>query len=407
MEFNCPNCKAITQSDLNFEVREIACPKCHTVYHYSNGEYRFKSRYDNQYRYDGLEPGRKGTIDGITYTVTGTLLKKAYGSFYWKEYTLEDAAGNFRYLSEADGHWILLEAIQDQYDVSSRPRWLTHNGVKMSLYDYTDVKIYRAEGFFDAEIPSTVHTIDYIAAPYTVSIERSGGDETTFFGKHLSRATIGKAFPGFELPKKQGIGLVQPFPIHVNNLAIVLCVTTLLICITHYVVYLNRTEQTVLYEQFNLDLQNNKAFTSKSFVLEGGSAPMTIGLSSGVDNSWANVQVALVNENTNEEIYASKDIEYYHGYEDGESWTEGNQSNAFNICGVNQGKYHLVITPQKASEDYANHYLNIRATWDESSMRNVWFSIIMMIVFVFVVRYGHAYFERKRWEESNYTPFKD
>lgn len=49
---------------------------------------------------------------------------------------------------------------------------------------------------------------------------------------------------------------------------------------------------------------------------------MTISLRSNVDNSWANAQIALINESTNEEIYANKDIEYYSGYTDGESWAK-------------------------------------------------------------------------------------
>ena len=59
--------------------------------------------------------------------------------------------------------------------------------------------------------------------------------------------------------------------------------------------------------------------------------------------------MALVNENNGEEVYASKDIEYYHGYTDGENWTEGSNSEDFNLCGVAAGKYHLTITPSKAA----------------------------------------------------------
>lgn len=38
---------------------------------------------------------------------------------------------------------------------------------------------------------------------------------------------------------------------------------------------------------------------------------------SNVDNSWATFDVSLVNEKNNEVITATKDIEYYHGYEGG------------------------------------------------------------------------------------------
>ena len=62
---------------------------------------------------------------------------------------------------------------------------------------------------------------------------------------------------------------------------------------------------------------------------------------------WANVQLSLVNEKTNEIVYTSKDIEQYHGYEDGESWSEGSQSEEFNLCGVSSGQYHFLISAEK------------------------------------------------------------
>jgi hypothetical protein len=70
-------------------------------------------------------------------------------------------------------------------------------------------------------------------------------------------------------------------------------------------------------------------------------------LYSNVDNSWANVELSLINEKTNETEYTSKDIEEYHGYEDGESWSEGSKNEEFNFCGVAPGKYHFTISAQK------------------------------------------------------------
>jgi hypothetical protein len=160
-----------------------------------------------------------------------------------------------------------------------------------------------------------------------------------------------------------------------------------------------------LSQSLTFDQYNEKSFVSPSFVLEGGSAPLTISTRSDVDNSWANLQVALVNEKTNEEIYANKDIEYYHGYTDGENWTEGDTSEEFNICGVSEGKYHIVITPMKAPEDIANNFIKVNAVWNQPSMWNVWMPILFMGILTVGLYYLSIYFEQKRWTESNYSPY--
>jgi hypothetical protein len=58
---------------------------------------------------------------------------------------------------------------------------------------------------------------------------------------------------------------------------------------------------------------------------------------------------------TGEEVYASKDIERYSGYTDGESWSEGSNWRSL-IYGVPAGTYHLNITPMKAPEDVTSDF---------------------------------------------------
>jgi hypothetical protein len=165
-------------------------------------------------------------------------------------------------------------------------------------------------------------------------------------------------------------------------------------------------EQNVFNSAIKFSEFDNKEITSPSFVLNGASAPMTIKVSTGVNNSWANLNVALINEDNGDEIYANKDIEYYYGYSDGESWTEGSQSEKFNICGVKAGKYHLLITPMKAPEDANNSEMNVNVVWNQPSNRNLWLVIIGMVVIYFVIRYFKNQFEKQRWSDSSYSTYE-
>lgn len=406
MKVPCYHCDVTTDVHVNFEVKTFVCPNCQNLYVMANDGLRAQRSFKHRRPLVGLNVGQKGVLRGVEYTVTGILTKKAYGSYYWDEYILESKTGDFIYLSESSGHWILLKEVEDRYEVDNHPRFLTHNDIRMNLYDYTDTEIVAAQGYFDFVIPvKKIHLTEYIQPPYIVSFESLGDQESVFFGEHISENEIKKAFSMQRVPLKTGIGLVQPFLIDIRNLAIIMCTVAVLILCSHLYIYNDKEQQIVLNESLTFDQYNNKSFVSPSFVLEGGSAPLTVSTRSDVDNSWANLQVALVNENTSEEVYANKDIEYYHGYSEGEHWTEGDTNEEFNICGVSAGKYHLVVTPLKAPEDMANNFIKVTAVWNQPSLWNVWMPILFMGVLTIALYYYAVYFEQKRWAESSFSPY--
>jgi hypothetical protein len=408
MQIKCPQCSEISQAPVDVRVEQFGCPNCRRLIAYKDGE---ADKIVKQYDYYAenhilLSLGAQGELEGKVYAVTGIIIKRVQGIYYWREYILTAADGEKRFLSETDGHWIFLKEVPELYDVHNYPRTLTHDDITMRLYDYETTSIAYAAGFFDYELPAkNQQMIEYVNAPYIISIERGAGQEATFFGKHISAGTVKRAF-NVQLPPKMGVGIVQPFLANVRSFAITMASVAVLILITHLFFYGNREEKTVLSQSLTFDTYNNKDFVSRPFTLEGGSAPMTIALSSDVSNSWANVQVGLVNEQTNEEVYASKDIEYYSGYEGGEHWTEGSTSEKFNICGVAPGRYHLVVTPQKPAEDLTNNTVNVNVKWNQSSLWNVLLPIIVMGVIVIAVYYINLNYEQRRWADSSFSPFE-
>ncbi|MFT3794976.1 DUF4178 domain-containing protein [Flavobacterium sp.] len=413
MEVPCSHCHTVTKLDVAFEVKHFVCPNCQSVFRTNqNGllVYAGKKLQHQTSFSKGLEVGQKGTLKGTEYTVVGIIVKKAYGSFYWTEYTLQDASGNFRYLSDSEEHWIFLEEVPEKYEVGNRPRLLTHDDIRMRLYHHTKVDIVGAKGFFDVELAldGGVFVIEYINPPFIVSIERMGKEEVTFFGEHISRREVMKAFGlGRPMHMKVGTGIVQPFLVNLRSAAIILCSVAILIFVTHMFVYSGRRAETVMQTTFTITDSNNRQFVSNPFTLQGGSAPLTVVVDSDIDNSWLNVDVALVNELTNEEVYANKDVEYYHGYEGGESWSEGDKSETLQLCGVTAGKYHLIVTPMWAPENGSNNYMQVKAIWNNPSMWNAWFPIIIMGVTLLILYLLNLNFEKKRWSESDYSPYEE
>ena len=399
MTVTCPNCNNTTTVDVLFEVEYFACPHCVYVYKNTRGEglkYNEKSKpYPYEYQFD---IGTTATFDDIEYQVTGVLIKMDKG-YEWTEYILESKTGKYLYLSEATGHWIILNEIDFDKKVGNHPLTVEHEDTIYDRYNYGYPTLVAAQGFFDFNIYSRFEIIEYINPPLMLSFEKLGANQTCFFGKHISKSDIKKAFKTNTLPKKRGVGQVQPFVFNIRNLGLTCASVAMIILLSHWYMNLGRVEQNVLNTEMAFDQYTSRDYVTPAFTLNGSSAPLSIRVHANVDNSWANVQLALINENTGEETYANNDIEYYHGYTDGENWTEGSATNEFNICGVAAGKYHLAITPMKAPEDVQNQTLQISASWAKPSYRNVYMTFLFMIVFVIGMFYLEKNFENKRWEE--------
>jgi hypothetical protein len=398
MEINCYHCNTKTTVNIQWDATLVACPSCGTIYNKNNSnDYVFKDRLKKINYYNSLEIGQTATLNKQEYTIIGYLIK-GYGiDISWIEYILQNKEGAVLYLSESSGNFVLLEQIEYEKKVGNHPLYIDYQEKTFDRYDYCYPTLKFAAGCFDFNIFDKIELIEYINPPYLLSFEKFGKEQTAYYGKHISRKEIKKAFNTTQIPPKTEIGMAQPFPINIRNLVMVFCVVAILTLLSHLYFTKDRVTQEVLNTEIPFDKYSNKEFVSPTFELKGSAAPLQISLISDVNNSWANAQIALINEKNNEEIYASKDIEYYHGYTDGENWTEGSTNEDFNICGVAAGKYHLSITPSKATEDVSNSSMYINVTWYKPSFRNFYMIIIFMVVFVLVLYYISKYFEDKRW----------
>ncbi|WP_422694597.1 DUF4178 domain-containing protein [Chryseobacterium sp. Mn2064] len=345
MDHICPICQINNnQMAIDFAVEEFICSHCDKLITIgkTTASKTIKKLVENVV----LEVGRKGILYGTEYWVMNIVIKKYGSDTFWREYALKDKAGNNIFLSESDGHWVVLRPVD--FAFKEYKYYAEANGKNYRWYETTPCSIYAATGFFEDKLKFGLATYkEYVNGAEMISREEYGASKEFFNGKHISRSEIRKAFGIKELPYRTGIGIIQPFAYNVRQCTNIMAVTALLICLLQLYVVTSRSNQTVFEQNINFAEVNDKEMVSKSFTLSGGSAPLKIHAFSDVDNSWANVGVSLVNEKTNEVISASKDIERYSGFEDGESWSEGSKSEDFNICGIPGGTYHFLISAEK------------------------------------------------------------
>jgi len=346
MHYVCPACESENKIDLTFPVEEYVCNTCsHLIDVAGNKQIKhLKVPTENVV----LEVGQKGKIGGEEYTVAAIIVKRYGTNIFWREYYLKDSKGGDAFLSESDGHWVFLVTIHPDDFKGKSSKLASYAGRTYRWYENSPCSIYAAAGFFDEHLDFNLATYkEYVNGTRMISQETVGKKNQYFYGVHISKYEVKRAFKIAHMPYYTGVGIVQPYYFDIRQTVNIFCIAALLICLFQLYVYTSRTNETVFAQTINFTDVRDKEMVSSSFTLSGGSAPLKVNAFSGVDNSWANIQLSLVNEKTNEVIYTSKDIEQYHGYEDGESWSEGSQSEDFNLCGVSSGQYHFLISAEK------------------------------------------------------------
>ncbi|VXC02524.1 conserved hypothetical protein [Flavobacterium sp. 9AF] len=404
MEITCINCTAsITVID-NFKFNYFSCPVCNSNYKFKEEELIFLDKTSIASLQPKLKIGSKGVFDTITYTVIHFVYKINQKKESWCEYLLLSENDEVLYLIEEKGHWSIEKRISLNQKINSES--ILYNGIQYKKYETGRAKeVYRV-GFFEDKIDVEYNYYeDFIAPPYGISFENEDKQKHYYFAEYLSQEELKKIFAIDNLPSREGIGALQPFYYNLSQVYTVFIVGILLVTLLHIIFYTQSKENLVYENLIDLDQANSKTIFTAPFDLKGPIAPLGITVQSDVDNSWMTTDFALINLETNETAYFSKDLEYYYGYSEGENWTEGSKKEEFNICGVSAGKYKIMILPNK-EENSANSSLRIRIYWGKPDNWNLYVSIAIFLAIGVILYFIKNNFESKRWEDNYYSLYK-
>ncbi|WP_177192364.1 DUF4178 domain-containing protein [Chitinophaga arvensicola] len=361
-----------------------------------------------------LRVGLHGILKGRNYRLIAVAERyEVNTSYYWFEYTLMDDEGELAFLSTYDGHWNLLKPVPTSVlpTLATNPNqpgvsWEEDQFERFSRYV---AKYNYASGEFqwESNLRKGVDCVEYICPPRLLAVEinTNGPGETDIFGgEYILPGDVSKAFlNGEALPKPVGIAPAQPprWNIDARRFLIgtlVFCVLALIIQ-TMYVY--SRKQQPVFSERLQMDTGNvNKPLISPSFRLEGQTSNMEVQLVADVNNSWCEVEVNLVNEQTGKETAFVVGTEYYSGVSEGESWSEGSRLQKEFVCSVAPGNYHFVTTFSKDS-NAPSVSLDLTVWWDVPTWWNAVIVSLVMTLIAVVIQFVQRSFEAERWAGSN------
>jgi len=368
--------------------------------------------------------GSEGTLQDIPFKVIGYIEKDEGNKAYpgWREYVLYNYETGHAILSEYNGHWNFIQGkayLPNLEKVKYGNGYVVYDEYEYKLFHKYTPRTLSLLGEFDWDVVNEkVNTSEFIAPPYIIARETGYGtkkkDVEYYFGEYLEPEVIANAF-NLDVnlfPAKVDIISNQPSKAYADwkwSLQISLYLVLALLAIQFFVVWL-KPEQVLVDSVYNLTytpekgINEFKPFVSSAFNVTDDSSPLEITIGSGIDNNWLETTVVLVNEATNQTWEVTKGIEYYQGWEEGERWSEGETSGEVLLSEIPKGKYHLNI--YTASGDPLRDALSIKVMSNVTLWRNLLVCIFVLSLFPAYTYLRMRNFEKRRWSNSDYSPFE-
>lgn len=388
----------------------IVCSSCGNMFNTEVGMLKTLKKYPLSSIVPHISIGTKGTFKGRTYAVTGFMQRRETEPYFWREYVLFSPLHGYAFLSEFNGHWNFIVPLgsvappkPEAYD-----RTLNYDNKEFRLYHRYKSSLDQAAGEFAWEIADAVEASEYISPPYILTYEKSGSELSWSLGEYMHPSDVGKAFAlKTPVPERIGVGSNQPAlgSVSLDSLKTLFIAAAVMLLAVQVIFSMVIQRNAVVLDQTYGLLDSSQAIVTPAFRLEGGWKDVAIELYSPVGNSWFEAGITLINDNTGEEFSFDNGVEYYSGYDGGESWSEGSTSSEKILSSIPEGTYHMNIIPYKPPSAVPPSF-SIKVTRDIPTWRNLLAAIVLIGIYPAIVWLRYRSFERRRWMNSNYSPYE-
>ena len=340
----CPNCGGSVEVRAAGISISAICGSCGSTLDLASPDLRIIGEARERTREPEIAIGTRGTLAGTEWEVIGYQMRSnpdPEESWTWEEYLLFNPYRGFRFLAHDEEGWILFCMLRQ--DVPDPPGTLggrRHYALESSGYARTDYVL--GEFYWRAKAGDRVAISQYEAAPYVLTREQAESETTWSRGLKLDAAKVQAAF---KLPPPP---LPPPDPLKPRTARVVwtMLAAVALLALMHTVPFGSSSSRTLFEQTYQVkDSDKGRVITAGPFTVPGSGGNLQIALSAPLKNDWVELAVALVRDPDNLSFNATRTLEYYSGYEDGESWSEGSPDAYILFASVPGGSYRLLIEP--------------------------------------------------------------
>ncbi|HKU73862.1 MAG TPA: DUF4178 domain-containing protein, partial [Pyrinomonadaceae bacterium] len=418
-QMGCPHCGGPLELRAPDKTERVTCPNCNSLLDVNQGQLQFLKALEPSAFQPLLPLGATGDVPEGKMTVIGAMARSVTvdgTQYFWSEYLLYNPQIGFRWLVHSDNHWNYVQAVPPG-EVYELAKSASYRGKHYKIFQDAPcrVEVVLGEFYWKVEAGEQVRGVDYIKPPYMLSKEvstvyvsddegktkRTTGEINWSLGTYIPVQQIEKAFSVSGLPRPSNIAPNQPYKNWwVYKYWLLFIVVLLLVAFLGFLV--SGSTKQVFSQTVNFAALPNEdgtqVFFSEPFELSGRRNIKIIG-ESPVQNTWVYLEGDLINDETGVVQSFPIDISYYQGVDDGESWTEGGQSDSAYSSSMPAGRYVLRLEGQWEKWQQPA-VVNIRIEQNVTRGFNILIALIVLSIGPVIMVIYHVGFERRRWSES-------
>jgi hypothetical protein len=416
----CPNCGGSLDLRAPDESLRVVCPFCSSMLDVEQGTLKYLKTLDPGKVKPLLALGSTGRLDGLDYTVIGFLRRSVTFDmkYYWQEYLLYHARRGFRWLVHSDNHWSFVRTVAPGEVEQTTLRGAQYDGRSFRLFQNATATVESVLGefYWKVEAGETVMTADYVAPPLILSREethyvrtaeealrdtanslRVAGEVTWSVGKYMPVAEVEQAFGVKSLPRPSNVAPNQPF----HHKGVYKAWGMLIVAALFAGVILYMTAgRTTVYDKTHpltsgISVGNQVIFDSPLEI--GGFRNLHIMINPGASSA-----LYVQGDLHNEESGRVREFAVPVGY--GETADE--QMGEVYLSAVPAGRYTLKLDVERM---LPSDPLSIRVRIVEDDPQLIYFVYLLVALSIIplAVACWHFSFEKRRWEDSDYSPYAD
>jgi hypothetical protein len=423
-QLGCPNCGGPLELRAPDKTERVTCPNCNSLLDVNQGQLQFLKTLKPPSWQPVIPLGSTGDVPEGKMTVIGAMQRSVTiegVTYFWSEYLLYNPQIGFRWLVNSDDHWNYVQAVPPG-EIAESAKFANYRGKNYKIFQDAEARVEYVFGefYWKVEVGEQVRGVDYVAPPYMLSKEvstiyisdpanpakarRAAGEINWSLGTYITVPQIEKAFAVKDLPRPSNIAPNQPYK-HKWIYKYWLAFIALLLVVGFGAMVLSGSTKEVFTQTVNLgplpNADGTQVFFSQPFELAGRRNIRIVG-ESPVQNTWVYLEGDLINDETGVVQSFPIDISYYQGVEDGESWSEGGQTDSAYTSAMPAGRYILRLEGQwERWQQPAT--VQIKIEQNVTHGFNLLVALIVLSIVPFAMLIYHISFERRRWSESMFT----
>jgi hypothetical protein len=410
----CPNCGGPLSLTAPDKAERVTCPNCSSLLDVNQGDLTYLHALKPVNDDFVLPVGAEGTFkDDVKFKIIGAVVRSVTiegTKYYWHEYLLYNPSVGFRWLVHSDNHWNFVEPVNPaevtQSVLGGAGTSVTYDGRFYKIFQDANARVEYVKGefYWRVETGETVRAIDYVNAPLMLSQEITPNEMNWSLGVYMTNAEIEKGFGVKNLPKPWSVAPNQPFTGSFYYTWGLLPLLGLLV-VAVFMIPLSGLSSTVLSQELVLPPMTNQSAAQTAFSQPfdiRANRNIRISASAPVSNSFADLDVDLVNEQSQDIESVNIPIEYYFGTDSDGSWTEGSKDQDATLSSLPAGKYTLRV--EGTWQDWQQP-MPITLKVEQNVNRGVNFlcALIALLIVPVLGLFRKISFETSKWKDSMFT----